>query len=136
LRKTAAFLAQAAESPQPESGQVEKRVARAASLFLDASRMRFYIHTQADLDAAIGRLVAIDPRWRAALALGGRPPVRRRADGFAGLASVVVSQQLSTASARAIWERLAGAIIPFEHGVFLRARTARLARLGLSGAKI
>jgi DNA-3-methyladenine glycosylase II len=98
--------------------------------------MPFYIHTQADLDAAIGRLVAIDPRWREALEVGGRPLVRRRADGFAGLASIVVSQQLSTASAKAIWERLTGAIMPFEHGVFLRARTARLARLGLSGAKI
>jgi DNA-3-methyladenine glycosylase II len=98
--------------------------------------MPFYIHTQADLDAAIGRLVAIDPRWREALEFGGRPLVRRRADGFAGLASIVVSQQLSTASAKAIWERLTGAIMPFEHGVFLRARTARLARLGLSGAKI
>jgi DNA-3-methyladenine glycosylase II len=98
--------------------------------------MPFYIHTQADLDAAIGRLLAIDPRWREALAVAGTPTVRRRSDGFAGLASIVVAQQLSTASAKAIWERLAAAIVPLEHGVFLRARAARLARLGLSAAKI
>jgi DNA-3-methyladenine glycosylase II len=98
--------------------------------------MPFYIRTQADLDAAIGRLLAIDPRWREALALAGPPSVRSRPDGFSGLASIVVAQQLSTASAKAIWERLAAAIVPFEPGVFLRARAARLARLGLSAAKI
>jgi DNA-3-methyladenine glycosylase II len=98
--------------------------------------MPFHIHTQADLDAAIGRLVALDPRWRAALATAGPPAVRRRPDGFAGLASIVVAQQLSTASAKAIWERLAAAIVPFEHGAFLRLRAAKLGRLGLSAAKI
>jgi len=64
------------------------------------------IHTESDLDAALANLVQADPRFGSALALAGRPPLRRRADGFAGLAQIVVSQQLSTASARAIWGRL------------------------------
>ena len=41
--------------------------------------------------------------------------MRKRPDGFAGLASIVVSQQLSTASARAIWGRLEAAFDPFDH---------------------
>jgi DNA-3-methyladenine glycosylase II len=48
----------------------------------------------------------------------------------------VVSQQLSTASAGAIWGRLAAAFDPFEPAAILRARAARLARLGLSSPKI
>jgi DNA-3-methyladenine glycosylase II len=62
--------------------------------------------------------------------------LRRRPDGFAGLAAIIVAQQLSTASASAIWGRLAAAFDPLEHSALLRARPARLARLGLSGPKI
>ena len=36
------------------------------------------------------------------------PPLRRRAAGFAGLCRIVCGQQLSTASAAAIWGRLLG----------------------------
>jgi DNA-3-methyladenine glycosylase II len=94
------------------------------------------IHTEADLDAALASLVKADPRFGAALALAGRPPLRRRPDGFAGLASIVVSQQLSTASAKAIWERLEAALNPLDHGAMLRARTPKLVRVGLSAPKI
>src|SRR5579864_581184 len=98
--------------------------------------MSFYIHTEADLDSAIAGLIAADPRWRDALAAAGRPTLRRRPDGFAGLASIVVSQQLSTASARAIWDRLEAALHPLGPQAVRRARTAKLARAGLSGSKI
>src|SRR5436189_5871807 len=94
------------------------------------------IHTEADLDAALTSLVTADPRFAHALAGAGRPPLRRRADGFAGLASIVVSQQLSTASAKAIWERLAAALDLLDHTAVLRARTAKLKRAGLSAPKI
>jgi DNA-3-methyladenine glycosylase II len=97
--------------------------------------MSCYIHTQADLDAAIAGLVAADPRWRAALA-AGRPALRRRPDGFAGLAAIVVSQQLSTASAKAIWGRLESALDPFSPATVRRARPPKLARAGLSAPKI
>ena len=94
------------------------------------------IHTEADLDRGINALVAGDPRFAALIAKAGRPPLRRRTDGFAGLASTVVSQQLSTASAGAIWGRLAAAFDPFEPEAIIRARAPRLARAGLSSAKI
>src|SRR5580692_12961244 len=98
--------------------------------------MPCYLHTEADLDIAIAGLIAVDPRWRDALALAGRPPLRRRPDGFAGLASIVVSQQLSTASAKAIWGRLEAALDPLDPQTMRRARTAKLARAGLSAPKI
>jgi DNA-3-methyladenine glycosylase II len=98
--------------------------------------MPFYIHTEADLDRAIEGLIATDARWRDALTAAGRPPLRRRPDGFAGLAAIVVSQQVSTASAKAIWGRLETALQPLTPEAVRRARAAKLARAGLSGPKI
>jgi DNA-3-methyladenine glycosylase II len=98
--------------------------------------MSFFIHTEADLDHAVARLIDADPRFGTVLSRAGRPALRRRPDGFAGLASIVVSQQLSTASAKAIWQRLNERFDPFDHAAVLRARSIRLARAGLSASKI
>jgi len=95
-----------------------------------------HIHSEADLDAALAALGKADVRFGALLAKAGRPPLRRREDGFAGLAAIIVAQQLSTASANAIWGRLAAALDPLDATAILRARPARLARVGLSGPKI
>jgi DNA-3-methyladenine glycosylase II len=98
--------------------------------------MPSHIHTEADLDAALAALGEVDPRFAALIAKAGRPPLRRRGDGFAGLAAIIVAQQLSTASANAIWGRLAAAFDPLDPAAILRARPARLRRLGLSAAKV
>jgi len=98
--------------------------------------MQSHIHTDADLEVALAALRVADPRFIAILAAAGRPPLRRRPDGFAGLAAIIMAQQLSTASANAIWGRLAAAFDPFTPAAILRARPARLARLGLSAPKI
>src|SRR6476659_8880341 len=99
-------------------------------------QMTTHIHTETDLDAAIVALVAADPRWAPIVARTGRPPLRRREGGFAGLAQIVVSQQVSVASAAAIHGRLVAIGDPFDHASLLRARRDRLVRVGLSGAKI
>jgi DNA-3-methyladenine glycosylase II len=98
--------------------------------------MTTHIHTEADLEAALAALTLAEPRFAALVERAGRPPLRRRPGGYAGLAATIVSQQLSTASAAAIWGRLAAAFDPFEPAAILRARKDRLARLGLSAAKI
>jgi DNA-3-methyladenine glycosylase II len=98
--------------------------------------MLTHIRSETDLDAALAALSTADPRFAALIATAGRPPLRRRSDGFAGLAATVVSQQLSTASAGAIWGRLAAAFDPFEPAAIIRSRAPRLARLGLSAPKI
>ena len=48
----------------------------------------------------------------------------------------MVAQQLSVASAAAIWKRLTAALDPLDHAAILRARRERLQRAGLSAAKI
>ncbi len=92
--------------------------------------------TQADLDRALADLVAADPRLGPALALTGMPALRQRPGGFAGLAAIICGQQLSTFAAAAIWARLETAYDPFDAATIRRARADRLARLGLSVAKI
>ncbi|SMX50049.1 DNA-3-methyladenine glycosylase family protein [Maliponia aquimaris] len=54
-------------------------------------------------------LARTEPRFAHALEQTGPLPLRRRPDGFAQLLSAIVSQQVSVASARAIWARLEGA---------------------------
>jgi DNA-3-methyladenine glycosylase II len=95
-----------------------------------------FIHTEADLAKALAALIKADPRLRVALDMVETVPLRRRPDGFEGLAGIVVAQQLSTASASAIFGRLQAALDPFDHAALLRARSPRLARTGLSVAKI
>lgn len=51
-------------------------------------------------------LAAQDPLMAQALSETGPLPLRRRPDGFAQLLSAIVSQQVSVASASAIWARL------------------------------
>lgn len=51
-------------------------------------------------------LATQDPRLAAALEQVGPLPLRRKPDGFAELLSAIVSQQVSTASANAIWGRM------------------------------
>src|SRR5271163_4087775 len=100
------------------------------------SNMASHIHSESDLDAALAALTAAEPRFSALVASAGRPPLRRRPGGFPGLAATVVSQQLSTASAGAIWGRLAAAFDPFEPAAIIKARASKLARIGLSRPKI
>src|ERR1700681_755206 len=65
--------------------------------------MQTHIRTETDLDEALTALGNCDPRFVRLIAEAGRPSLRRRPDGFAGLAAAVVSQHLSTATAGAIW---------------------------------
>ncbi len=54
-------------------------------------------------------LSALEPRFAHAAGLCSPLPLRRRADGFAALLDAIVSQQVSVASANAIWARMEGA---------------------------
>jgi DNA-3-methyladenine glycosylase II len=98
--------------------------------------MIVHLNTQTNLEDAIHGLVKLDPRLKPILDVAGMPSLRRREPGFVGLAHIVCGQQLSTASASAIWARLSTAFEPFDHDAVRRARADRLGRLGLSAAKI
>ena len=103
---------------------------------LKSPSMTIHLNTQADLEEAIHVLAKQDPRLRPILELTGMPALRQREPGFAGLAAIVCGQQLSTASAAAIWDRISKAFDPFHHDTIRKARADRLGRLGLSAAKI
>ncbi len=66
----------------------------------------------------------------------GHPPLRRRPAGFEGLARIIVGQQVSVASATAIWTRTAEVCRPFEPGVVLALTDQQFAAAGLSRPKI
>jgi DNA-3-methyladenine glycosylase II len=74
------------------------------------------LETEGDLAAGAARLVALEPRFGPVVAAGPLP-LRRRADGFAALLSAIVAQQVSTASAAAIWGRVAAAGLDREGGL-------------------
>jgi DNA-3-methyladenine glycosylase II len=106
------------------------------SKLIDLRHMTIHLNTQADLESAVHALVKQDPRLEPVLQRAGMPALRRREPGFAGLAHIVCGQQVSTASAAAIWGRVSAAFDPFHHDALRRARAGRLGRLGLSAAKI
>ena len=59
-----------------------------------------------DIESGLEYLCAVENRFAEAVALTGTPPLRLRPDGFTTLLDIIVSQQLSVASADAIWKRL------------------------------
>lgn len=75
------------------------------------------------------------PQFAQALDAVGTLPLRRRDGGFAALFDAIVSQQVSVASAKAIWARLAAAGLTEAAGV-MAATDDELRACGLSRQKI
>ncbi len=93
------------------------------------------IDCDADIADALKGLTTADKRLAKVLKVAGAVPLRRAAPGFRGLAEIVVSQQVSKASANAIWGRLTQAVDPFEATVFCRVDDDALREAGLSRPK-
>ncbi|MFX0545351.1 DNA-3-methyladenine glycosylase family protein [Roseovarius sp. S1116L3] len=93
------------------------------------------IETDADVAADADALCAMCPCMAEAYAQTGTLPLRRRPDGFAELLSAIISQQVSVASANAIWTRMqeAGLTAP---APILIAGEEGLRAAGLSRQKI
>lgn len=72
------------------------------------------IETPADIEEGLAWLSATEPRFAEAASVAGPLPLRRSPAGFATLLKAICSQQLSVASAAAVWGRLeqAGAACP------------------------
>lgn len=80
-------------------------------------------------------LAARDPRFAAVLPLIAPLPLRLKPQGFAPLLSAIMGQQVSTASAAAIWARLEAAGLTHENQV-AAASEDTLRACGLSRQKI
>lgn len=94
------------------------------------------IAAEADIRDGVRALRRKCPAMRMIHDAAGDPPLRRRPAGFEGLARIIVGQQLSVASAAAIWERTVQACRPFEPKVLLKLSDADLAAAGLSRPKV
>lgn len=68
--------------------------------------------------------------------LAGDPPLRRHAPGFAGLARIIVGQQVSVASADAIWKRFEGVAEPMTAEIVAQLSDEEFRLAGLSRPKI
>lgn len=64
------------------------------------------IRTHEDIEAGLSGLVMLDARLEQVVARAGPVPLRRTDPGYRGLASIIVSQMVSKASAAAIWRRM------------------------------
>ena len=93
------------------------------------------IHSEACLREGADWLAAREPAFAMAFAQVGPLPLRRKAGGFGDLVSAIVSQQVSVASAEAIWQRLldAGMTSPL---TIEAASDEELRGLGLSKPKV
>ncbi len=94
------------------------------------------IETEADIAEGAKALADACEHMAGVYAVIGPPPLRRRPSGFEGLARIITGQQLSVASAAAIWGRVEAAVTPMEPGVWQRKRTASLRKCGLSAGKV
>ena len=87
------------------------------------------IATDDDVRDGVRALRRKCPTMRRVHDLAGDPPLRRRPAGFEGLARIIVGQQVSVASATAIWGRTAAACTPFEPHILLALEDQQLAGL-------
>ncbi|MGF9762117.1 DNA-3-methyladenine glycosylase 2 family protein [Microvirga sp. 0TCS3.31] len=98
--------------------------------------MATLLETDAVLKRGLKALAKADPVMARLAAQGVIPQLRKRPPGFEGLAWIVVGQQVSTASATAIWGRLRAILEPTNPEVFLRLSDDSLRAAGLSAGKV
>lgn len=67
-----------------------------------------------DIAEGLAALAVLDPRLEAVAARAGAVPLRLSEPGLASLVSIIVSQQVSRASADAIMARLAARVVPLD----------------------
>ncbi len=92
------------------------------------------IQTPECVEEGAAWLCTVEPRFQKVMEICGALPLRRKPDGFAELLSAITSQQVSVASANAIWKRLVEANMTTDEAVLV-ASDQDLRDLGLSRQK-
>ncbi len=88
-----------------------------------------------DVSAACATLAKKDKALARALETIGVPHIRRRSGGFGALFRIIVEQQVSVASAQAIWARCCKGVKPMTAPAALNLGEEGLKACGLSGPK-
>ncbi|SCY59226.1 DNA-3-methyladenine glycosylase family protein [Microvirga guangxiensis] len=94
------------------------------------------LETDAVLKRGLKALAKADPVMARLAAEGVVPQLRKRPPGFEGLAWIIIGQQVSTASATAIWGRLRSILEPATPERFLSLSDDELRMAGLSAMKV
>lgn len=94
------------------------------------------ILTETDMIEGLEYLQRADPRLVPVVETAGPVGIRYRPPGFEGIARIVMGQQLSVASADAIWGRFEGLLGEATAENYLRQSEEALRAAGLSGGKI
>ncbi|MBG6162887.1 DNA-3-methyladenine glycosylase II [Labrenzia sp. EL_195] len=94
------------------------------------------IATKDDVQAGLRELIANDPRLKPIAGKAGELPLRRRAANFAGLAQIITAQQVSVASATAIFQRVQALVTPLTAEALASCSDEDLAGAGLSRPKV
>ncbi|WP_245396707.1 DNA-3-methyladenine glycosylase family protein [Jiella sonneratiae] len=93
------------------------------------------IRTEADIAEALAALTLADARLARIVEAAGSVPLRRSRTGLEGLLAIVVAQQVSRASADAIFGRLAAAVDLTDPAALLAVGDETLRSAGLSRPK-
>jgi len=94
------------------------------------------IETEDDIREGLDHLFKVDRRLHPVIDAAGPVPLRRRQAGFDGLCEIVVAQQLSKASADAIFGRVRAAVDPFDASRLGAMSDEAFRACGLSAPKI
>lgn len=94
------------------------------------------IHTEDDLNRGLSELLTANPRLQSISEIAGPLPLRRRPADFEGLAHIITGQQVSVASASAIFARLQTLVTPLTAENLSSFGDEDLAAVGLSKPKI
>ena len=93
------------------------------------------IETLKDVQDGLSELARLDSRLESVILAAGDVPVRRVKPGFAALASIIISQQVSRASADAILGRFSALVQPLDAAGVLACGDDVFRRAGLSRPK-
>lgn len=93
------------------------------------------LDTEKDLEMAVARLSAVEPRFGSIIERHGLPQLRHAEAGLESLLRIVTDQLISLKAGQAIWSRLATRFGDFAPADVLAASEEELRALGLSGAK-
>lgn len=89
---------------------------------------RFFVYAARKLSGRDADLAAVIEKY-------GLPPLWTREPGFPTLVYIILEQQVSLSSARALYQRLQDAVKPFTPGRFLKLTKVQMRTLGFSRQK-